>query len=73
MENLCTQDTAVAMIDTGLNEIGKIILCSVYWDGRVETFPESAIAAIRNANTEGHTILMAHRLFVENSFVGFFS
>ena len=46
MENMNTQDTAVAMIDTGIETIGKIILCSVYWDGRIDTFPEKEVETI---------------------------
>ena len=58
MDTLNSQDTAVAMIDTGIQNIGKIIVCSVYWDGRIDTFPELAIAAIEKANNDGHTILI---------------
>ena len=58
MENLCTQDTAVAMLDTGINNIGKIVLCSIYWDGRIETFPEAARETIEQANDNGHTVLL---------------
>ena len=58
MENLCDQDTAVAMIDTGINNIGKIIMVSIYWDGRIDSFPQNAIRAMEKANNDGHTVLL---------------
>ena len=58
MESMNTQDTAVAMIDTGIDTIGKIILCSIYWDGRIDTFPEKAVETIEKANAEGHTLIL---------------
>ena len=51
MQTFCDQDTAVAMIDTGINNIGKIVLVSVYWDGRIDSFPDSAIKAMSKEET----------------------
>ena len=39
MQTFCDQDTATAMFDTGICNIGKIIIVSIYWDGRIDTFP----------------------------------
>ena len=46
------------MIDTGITDIGKIIIVSIYWDGRINTFPELAIKAMEKANDDGHTLLL---------------
>ena len=58
MQSLCDQDTATAMIDTGISDIGKIVLVSIYWDGRINSFPQLAIKAMEKANEDGHTLLL---------------
>ena len=55
MQSMCDQDTATAMIDTGICNIGKIVLVSIYWDGRINTFPELAIKAMEKANEDDET------------------
>ena len=60
----------MAMIDTGICDIGKIILASIYWDGRIDNFPETAIKAIDKANEDGHTLLLGGDVNVRSVIYG---
>ena len=55
VENLCTRDVATAIIDSGESEAGKVLVCSVYWDGRIANFPPEAIEAVRMAREKDFT------------------
>ena len=45
VENLCSKDVACAIIDTKLQDVGKILAVSIYWDGRIDTYPKEATEA----------------------------
>ena len=58
MNNLCSQDTAVALLDTGMDDVDKIMFCSIYWDGRITDFPTLALDAMKLAHDQGHTFIL---------------
>ena len=58
VEDLCSRDVAVAIIDSGMKDAGKLLVTSVYWDGRIDTFPEVARDAAKLAREKDYTLVM---------------
>ena len=40
VENLCSRDDAIAIIDLHMARAGKLLVVSIYWDGRIATYRE---------------------------------
>ena len=55
-DHLCSRDVAVLLLDFKEESYSKIMLCSIYWDGRIDTFPNEAIDAMKLTNKKGYTI-----------------
>ena len=58
VEDLCSRDVATAIIDPKIDEVGKLLLVSVYWDGRIDNFPEKAVQAARLARNKNYTLVL---------------
>ena len=58
VEELCSRDVATAIIDSKMEEAGKLLVCSVYWDGRIDTFPEKAVEAAKLARHKNYTLVL---------------
>ena len=70
VENLCSRDVATAIIDTHEAESGKLLICSIYWDGRIENFPEEASSAARLAREKDYTLILGGDLNARNTLYG---
>ena len=70
LDNFCDQDVACSLIDLGKSPRDRILACSIYWDGRIDSFPQKAIAAMKLANSKGYTFLLAGDLNARNAIFG---
>lgn len=46
--------------DTKIGKIGKLLICSIYWDRRIDSFPPEAEAAMKLAREKDYTIMWRH-------------
>ena len=58
VENLCSRDVAVAIIDPGIRDARKLLVASLYWDGRIETFPPEAREAMKLAREKDYILVL---------------
>ena len=70
LDHLCSQDVASALLDFTTEGYSKVLLCSIYWDGRIDTFPEDAIRAMKLANEKGFIFLMGGDFNARNVIYG---
>ena len=70
LDHLCDQDVAATLLDLGKQGGDRILACSIYWDGRISTFPENAIRAMKLANAKGYTLLLGGDLNARNVIYG---
>ena len=70
VENLCSRDVAVAIIDSHMARAGKLLVVSIYWDGRIETFPEEAREAAKLSREKNFTLVMGGDINARNTLYG---
>ena len=70
VENLCSRDVATAIIDTHDSEAGKVLVCSIYWDGRISEFPREAIEASRLAREKNYMLVLGGDINARNTLYG---
>ena len=70
LDHLCSQDVATALLDFKTEGQSKILLCSIYWDGRLESFPNEAIKAMKLANDKGYIFLLGGDANAQNTIYG---
>ena len=70
VENLCSKDVATAITDTKSARAGKLLIVSIYWDGRINSFPEQAIEAARLAREKDYTLVLGGDLNARNILFG---
>ena len=70
VENLCSRDVATAIIDTHDAEAGKVLACSIYWDGRIANFPREAYEAMKLARERDYTLVLGGDVNARNILFG---
>ena len=70
LDHLCSRDVASSLLDFNKEGFSKILLCSIYWDGRIDTFPSEAIEAMRLANKKGYIFLAGGDFNARNTIYG---
>ena len=70
LDHLCSRDVASLLLDSNKESYGKLLLCSIYWDGRIDTFPQEALEAMKLANLKGYTILLGGDMNARNTIYG---
>ena len=70
VEDLCERDVATVIIDTDIEEVNKFLVCSTYWDGRIENVPKSAIGAMKLAREKDYTLVWGGDMNARNTLYG---
>ena len=70
LDHLCSRDVASSLLDFNKEGYSKILLCSIYWDGRIDSFPNEAVEAMKLANSKGYTILIGGDINARNTIYG---
>ena len=70
VEDLCSRDVATAIIDTKTPTVGKILACSIYWDGRINDYPEEATRAKKLAREKNYTLVLGGDIDARNVLFG---
>ena len=70
LDHLCSRDVASLLLDSTKESYGTLLLCSIYWDGRIDTFPQEALEAMKLANLKGYTILLGGDMNARNTIYG---
>ena len=68
--DLCSRDVATAIIDSNDPEVGKFLITSVYWDGRINSFPAEAREAAKFAREKDYTFVFGGDLNSRNTLYG---
>ena len=70
IEHLCSRDVATCIINTKSISSKKILACSIYWDGRIDTFPAEAEGAMKMARENNYILVMGGDANAQNSLFG---
>ena len=68
--DLCSRDVATAIVDSNDPEIGKFLITSIYWDGRINSFPSEARAAAKFAREKDYTFVCGGDVNARNTLFG---
>ena len=70
LDNISSRDVASALLDPNTEGVNKILLCSIYWDGRIDTFPKEATDAMALAEAKGYTFVFGGDMNARNHIYG---
>ena len=70
IDSLTTRDVATCIIDPPRGFSNKILIVSIYWDGRIDTFPEEGEKAIKLAREKDYTLVVGGDLNARNILYG---
>ena len=70
MNELCSKDTAACIVESKERGLGTLLFVSIYWDGRIDTFPKLAIDAMELARKENYVLIMGDDANARNTLFG---
>ena len=67
---LCSRDSAACLIESKERSLGNLLFASIYWDGRIDNFPQLAIDAMELARKENYVLILGGDANARNTLFG---
>lgn len=70
IENLCSSDVSTALIETKIENVGKLLVGSIYWDCRIDSFAKEAEEAFKFGREKNYTLVAGGDMNARNAIYG---